>query len=103
MMKSKKKGERVLLVFLMAATLLHEAMHAASHHVMGRRSEDFFEESRIREAGMEYIGHLFGRQPDIHMYAPLTATWITWECDGLFLGLQSHRKFRLCRESDDML
>ena len=69
--------ERALLDFMMTITVLHEVAHAAHHHIMGMRFEDFFEDTLIAEAGFDYISRIFGMQPSIF---PETLSNPVWEC-----------------------
>lgn len=72
-----RPDERALLDFVLAITILHELAHAAHHHIMGMRFEDFFEDTLIAEAGFDYINRIFGMQPSIF---PETLSNPLWEC-----------------------
>jgi hypothetical protein len=71
--------DKAYMDLFIAATLLHEVAHAAHFSIMGRREEDYFEDSLIAEAGYELESHIFGMVPEIDINDPFDSTWQSWQ------------------------
>jgi hypothetical protein len=46
---------------------------------MGRREEDYFEDSLIAEAGYELESRIFGMVPEIDISDPFDSVWQSWQ------------------------
>lgn len=58
--KNRRPKHYAKTVLMLASTLVHEAAHAAHHHFIGNKCEDFREVALITEAGFELESRIFG-------------------------------------------
>lgn len=77
--KSRMDEDNAYIALYFAMTMLHEIAHAACYAIMGDKSEDYFEDSLIAEAGFELESRLFGMVPHIQLSDPSESTWDSWQ------------------------
>jgi hypothetical protein len=65
----------------LACTMVHEAGHAAHHHLFGDKAEDFRECSLVAETGYELEARIFGAHPDTDdsSFGAVFKSWQSWE------------------------